>query len=215
MVTFAPHARHGFARDPCNRLHWWPSPAELNGARAGFLASEIRRGIDREDTVATNVAGSTITAQEWWRSSVIYQIYPRSFADSTGTGVGDLPGITARLDALAELGVDAIWLSPFYRSPQRDAGYDVSDFRDVDPLFGTLDDFDAMVARAHELGLRVIADIVPNHTSDEHAWFQAALAAAPGSPSARGTCSATAAARPASCPPTTGSPCSAAPRGRA
>ena len=132
--------------------------------------------------MATNVACSTITAQEWWRSSVIYQIYPRSFADSTGTGVGDLPGITARLDALADLGVDAIWLSPFYRSPQRDAGYDVSDFRDVDPLFGTLDDFDAMVARAHELGLRVIADIVPNHTSDEHAWFQAALAAAPGSP---------------------------------
>ncbi|WP_062311512.1 glycoside hydrolase family 13 protein [Demequina rhizosphaerae] len=120
--------------------------------------------------------------QEWWRSSVIYQIYPRSFADSSGTGVGDLRGITERLGSLADLGVDAIWLSPFYRSPQRDAGYDVSDFRDVDPLFGTLDDFDAMVARAHELGLRVIADIVPNHSSSDHPWFQAALAAAPGSP---------------------------------
>ncbi|WP_062466552.1 glycoside hydrolase family 13 protein [Demequina maris] len=120
--------------------------------------------------------------QEWWRSSVIYQIYPRSFADSNGTGVGDLRGITARLDSLADLGVDAIWLSPFYRSPQRDAGYDVSDFRDVDPLFGTLEDFDAMVARAHELGLRVVADIVPNHSSSDHPWFQAALAAAPGSP---------------------------------
>ncbi len=120
--------------------------------------------------------------QEWWRSSVIYQIYPRSFADSDGSGVGDLRGITARLDSLADLGVDAIWLSPFYRSPQKDAGYDVSDFRDVDPLFGTLADFDAMVSRAHELGLRVIADIVPNHSSDQHPWFQAALEAGPGSP---------------------------------
>jgi len=120
--------------------------------------------------------------QEWWRSAVIYQIYPRSFADADGDGVGDLPGITARLGDLADLGVDAVWLSPFFRSPQKDAGYDVSDFRDVDPLFGTLADFDAMVARAHELGIRVIADMVPNHTSDQHAWFQAALAAAPGSP---------------------------------
>ncbi|WP_296666065.1 glycoside hydrolase family 13 protein [Demequina sp.] len=119
---------------------------------------------------------------EWWRSAVTYQIYPRSFADSNGDGVGDLPGITSRLQDLAELGVDAVWLSPFYTSPQKDAGYDVSDFRDVDPLFGTLADFDQMVARAHGLGLRVIADIVPNHTSDQHAWFQAALASAPGSP---------------------------------
>nr|WP_062385663.1 glycoside hydrolase family 13 protein [Demequina iriomotensis] len=132
----------------------------------------------------TDAATLTPTAtrrDEWWRSSVIYQIYPRSFADSNGTGVGDLRGITQRLDSLADLGVDAVWLSPFYRSPQKDAGYDVSDFRDVDPLFGTLADFDAMVARAHELGLRVIADIVPNHSSDQHPWFQAALAAGPGS----------------------------------
>ncbi|GAB2475495.1 alpha-amylase family glycosyl hydrolase [Xylanimonas ulmi] len=119
---------------------------------------------------------------EWWRTAVIYQIYPRSFADGNGDGVGDLPGITARLDHLAALGVDAVWLSPFYRSPQRDAGYDVADYRDVDPLFGTLADADALIARAHALGLRVLVDLVPNHTSSQHAWFQEALAAAPGSP---------------------------------
>ena len=118
---------------------------------------------------------------EWWRSAVIYQIYPRSFSDSNGDGMGDLPGITARLNSLASLGIDAIWLSPFMRSPQKDAGYDVSDYKDVDPLFGTLDDFDAMVTRAHELGIRVLVDLVPNHTSDKHAWFQAALNSAPGS----------------------------------
>jgi alpha-glucosidase len=117
----------------------------------------------------------------WWRTAVIYQIYPRSFADSNHDGVGDLPGITERLDALSSLGVDAIWLSPIYTSPQADAGYDVADYCDVDPLFGTLTDFDALVARAHELGLRVIIDLVPNHTSSEHPWFQAALAAGPGS----------------------------------
>lgn len=118
----------------------------------------------------------------WWRHAVIYQVYPRSFADGDGDGVGDLPGITARLDHLVDLGVDAVWLSPFYRSPQADAGYDVADYRDVDPLFGTLADADALVARAHALGLRVVVDLVPNHTSDEHAWFVEALAAAPGSP---------------------------------
>lgn len=118
---------------------------------------------------------------EWWRSAVIYQIYPRSFADSNGDGMGDLPGITSRLDSLAALGIDAIWLSPFMRSPQKDAGYDVSNYQDVDPLFGTLDDFDAMVLRAHELNIRILVDLVPNHTSDQHDWFQAALKAEPGS----------------------------------
>ncbi len=115
------------------------------------------------------------TSQEWWRSAVIYQVYPRSFSDSNGDGIGDLPGITARLDSLATLGIDAVWLSPFMRSPQKDAGYDVSDYKDVDPLFGNLADFDAMVARAHELGLRILVDLVPNHTSDQHRWFQDAL----------------------------------------
>jgi alpha-glucosidase len=118
----------------------------------------------------------------WWRDAVIYQVYPRSFADSDGDGHGDLPGVTSRLPYLAELGVDAVWLSPFYPSPQADGGYDVADYRDVDPLFGTLDDLDALLARAHELGLRVIIDLVPNHTSDDHPWFRAALAAGPGSP---------------------------------
>lgn len=119
---------------------------------------------------------------EWWRTSVIYQVYPRSFADADGDGVGDLPGITARLGALRELGVDAVWLSPFFRSPQRDAGYDVSDYTDIDPLFGTMDDFDRLLAEAHSLGLKVIADMVPNHTSSDHEWFREALAAGPGSP---------------------------------
>lgn len=112
---------------------------------------------------------------------MIYQIYPRSFADSNGDGIGDLPGITSRLGALAELGIDAIWLSPFMVSPQHDAGYDVADFCDVDPIFGSLDDFDTMLHRAHELGIRVIVDLVPNHSSSEHRWFQEALAAAPSS----------------------------------
>jgi len=122
------------------------------------------------------------TSDDWWRTAVIYQVYPRSFADSDGDGVGDLVGITQRLGALAELGVDAVWLSPFMTSPQRDAGYDVADYCDVDPLFGTLADFDALLARAHDLGLRVVVDLVPNHSSSEHPWFQAALAAGPGSP---------------------------------
>src|SRR5690349_16509144 len=117
----------------------------------------------------------------WWRSAVIYQIYPRSFADSDGDGIGDLPGIRSRLPYLRDLGVDAVWLSPFYPSPQADAGYDVADHRAVDPRFGTLADADALIGEAHQLGLRVIVDLVPNHTSSEHPWFQEALAAAPGS----------------------------------
>ena len=117
----------------------------------------------------------------WWRSAVIYQIYVRSFADADGDGLGDLQGVRARLEHVRDLGADAIWLNPFYPSPQADAGYDVADYRDVDPRFGTLADADAMIAEAHALGLRVIVDLVPNHTSNQHVWFQAALAARPGS----------------------------------
>jgi alpha-glucosidase len=117
----------------------------------------------------------------WWRSAVIYQVYLRSFADSDGDGIGDLPGVRSRLPYLQELGVDAIWLNPFYPSPQVDAGYDVSDYRDVDPRFGTLADFDQLVQSAHDRGLRVLVDLVPNHTSSEHPWFQAALRSPPGS----------------------------------
>ena len=109
--------------------------------------------------------------REWWRDAVIYQIYPRSFQDTDGDGIGDLPGIVRRLDHVARLGVDAVWLSPFFTSPDRDMGYDVSDYTGVNPVFGTLDDFDRVVARAHELGLRVIIDQVVSHSSDRHPWF--------------------------------------------
>lgn len=110
-------------------------------------------------------------APRWWSSAVVYQIYPRSFRDANGDGIGDLQGISERLDYLAWLGVDAIWISPFYPSPMRDFGYDVSNYLGVDPVFGTLADFDAMLARAHELGMKVVIDFVPNHTSDQHPWF--------------------------------------------
>jgi alpha-glucosidase len=108
---------------------------------------------------------------EWWRGAVIYQIYPRSFADANGDGIGDLPGITARLDHVASLGVDAIWISPFFTSPMKDFGYDVADYRAVDPIFGSLADFDVLITRAHALGLKVLIDQVYAHTSDQHAWF--------------------------------------------
>ncbi len=124
---------------------------------------------------------STTARRPWWATAVTYQVYPRSFADSTGDGIGDLRGITSRLDHLVDLGVDAVWLSPIYVSPMADAGYDVADYRDVDPLFGTLADADALIAAAHERGLRLLMDLVPNHTSSAHRWFVSALAGAPGS----------------------------------
>ncbi|WP_225421325.1 alpha-glucosidase family protein [Sphingomonas parva] len=117
-------------------------------------------------------AAASSAGAEWWRGAAIYQIYPRSFADSNGDGIGDLPGITERLDHVASLGVDGIWLSPFFRSPMKDFGYDISDYCDVDPIFGTLADFDRLLARAHGLGLKVIVDQVYSHTSDQHQWFQ-------------------------------------------
>src|SRR4051812_27327203 len=116
-------------------------------------------------------------AEPWWKTAVVYQIYPRSFADSDGNGVGDLPGILARLDHLTALGVDVVWLSPVYPSPQDDAGYDISDYQDIDSTFGTLADFDALLAAVHERGMRLVMDLVVNHTSDEHPWFVESRAA--------------------------------------
>ncbi|WP_069811724.1 glycoside hydrolase family 13 protein [Streptomyces sp. TP-A0874] len=133
---------------------------------------------------APSDAASADTADQrtrWWRDAVIYQVYPRSFADADGDGMGDLEGVRSRLPYLRDLGVDAVWLSPFYASPQADAGYDVADYRAVDPLFGTLRHAEALIADAHALGLRVIVDLVPNHCSDQHEWFRQALREGPGS----------------------------------
>lgn len=152
------------------------------------LSTDIASGGDGYDVREANpdldALGETRGERpaEWWRTCVVYQIYPRSYADSDGDGMGDLPGITSRLEYVRDLGVDAVWLSPFYPSPMADAGYDVADYRDVEPMFGTLADADALIARAHELGLKFIIDLVPNHTSDQHEWFKAALAAGPESP---------------------------------
>ncbi|MEU2714747.1 glycoside hydrolase family 13 protein [Streptomyces sp. NPDC007205] len=134
------------------------------------------------DAVPTDASSAASGRREWWRDAVIYQVYPRSFADGNGDGMGDLPGIRSRLPYLKRLGVDAVWLSPFYASPQADAGYDVADYRAVDPMFGTLTDADDLVRDAHALGLKVIVDVVPNHCSDQHEWFKQALREGPGSP---------------------------------
>ncbi|HEX3813803.1 MAG TPA: glycoside hydrolase family 13 protein [Mycobacteriales bacterium] len=122
------------------------------------------------------------TGPEWWREAVIYQIYVRSFADANGDGVGDLAGVRARLPYLRDLGVDALWFSPWYPSPKADSGYDVADYRAIDPQFGALAEAESLIADARELGIRSIVDIVPNHVSEQHAWFRAALLAPPGSP---------------------------------
>jgi alpha-glucosidase len=145
-----------------------------------FSDSEIQHDLDFYSGVESGAA--YLSGADWWRSAIFYQIYPKSFADGNGDGIGDLIGIRQRLDYLQLLGIDAIWLSPFYRSPMADGGYDVADPTDVDPMFGTLADFDALIAEAHGRGIKVTVDIVPNHFSDQHAWFQAALASSAGSP---------------------------------
>ncbi len=124
------------------------------------------------DPVATDRTADHAAIEPWWKSAVVYQIYPRSFADSDGDGIGDLGGVIAHLDHLQTLGVDVVWLSPIYRSPQDDNGYDISDYQDIDPTFGTLDQFDELLAAAHQRGIKIVMDLVVNHTSDEHPWFQ-------------------------------------------
>ena len=118
---------------------------------------------------------------EWWRQAVVYQVYPRSFADANGDGVGDLRGIISHLDHLQSLSVDAVWMSPCFRSPQRDHGYDVSDYFDIDPMFGTLADLDELIVEARRRGIKIVLDIVPNHCSIDHAWFRSAVSAGRGS----------------------------------
>lgn len=133
----------------------------------------VTAGLDQSDfrLEAGHLLSCPELTPEWWRGAVIYQVYPRSFADGNGDGIGDLPGLLQKLDYIAELGVDAIWISPFQRSPQEDFGYDVSDYCDVDPLFGTLEDFDRVLAKAHHLGLKVLMDQVWSHSSNQHPWF--------------------------------------------
>ena len=150
------------------------------GSGPGAVGSTLSRGEPRGEP--RGESGRAEGGGEWWRSAVIYQIYPRSFADGNADGMGDLKGARERLPYLARLGVDAVWLSPFYASPQADAGYDVADYRAIDPMFGDLHDADALIRDAHTLGLRVIVDVVPNHSSDRHEWFQRALK---GDPAAR------------------------------
>ena len=120
-------------------------------------------------------------SEDWWKQAVVYQVYPRSFKDVDGDGIGNISGVTEKIGYLQELGIDAIWLSPFYPSDLADGGYDVIDYENVDPRLGTLEDFDAMVEAAHQAGLKIIVDIVPNHTSNKHKWFRQALKARPGS----------------------------------
>src|SRR5437868_3508098 len=133
------------------------------------------------ETAATEEQGLG-AATDWWRDAVVYQVYVRSFADANGDGIGDLAGVLKRLPYLRELGVDAIWFNPWYPSPMADSGYDISDYRAIDPAFGTLGEAERLIAEARALGIRSIVDIVPNHVSDQHPWFQAALASPPGSP---------------------------------
>ncbi|HWC85648.1 MAG TPA: glycoside hydrolase family 13 protein [Solirubrobacteraceae bacterium] len=150
--------------------------------RDRVLSDDARAAPARPADAAAPRRAPTGARGSWWRSAVIYQVYIRSFADGDGDGIGDIAGIRSRLRYLADLGVDALWINPWYPSPMKDAGYDVSDFRDIEPTFGTLADAEAMISDAHDLDLRVILDIVPNHVSDQHPWYQEALAAGPGSP---------------------------------
>ncbi len=133
-------------------------------------------------TTVSELHPPALDRSRWWPGAAIYQVYIRSFADGNGDGTGDIEGVRSKLRYLADLGIDAIWFNPWYSSPMADAGYDIADYRTIEPLFGTLDEAEALIAEAHALHIRVIIDVVPNHGSDAHAWFHAALAAGPGSP---------------------------------
>ena len=163
QLALAPRARSA---------HGGSTPSACGARAASASRSTVTQG---GVTVVADEYRAPGMSTPWWRKAVVYEIYVRSFADSDGDGVGDLPGIRSRLGYLRDLGVDAIWLTPFYPSPGADHGYDVADYTDVDPQFGTLADFDALRADAHELGLRVLVDVVPNHTSNQHEWFRNAL----------------------------------------
>src|SRR3981081_790548 len=146
-------------------------------ARHGSGPQADRQSVHRRGPAQRLDEAKRRLTRPWWRGAVFYEIYVRSFADSNDDGIGDPPGITPKLDHIKRLGVDAVWLTPFYPSPQKDHGYDVADYFDVNPEYGTLEDFDHLVERARGLRLKVLVDLVPNHTSDQHPWFQAALSA--------------------------------------
>src|SRR5438477_10360662 len=150
-----------------------------------IVGSAMLGPVSRTGSTATApapVAASSAAERPWWRDAVVYQVYVRSFADANGDGIGDLGGVRSRLAYLYELGVDALWFNPWYPSPLADTGYDISDYRSIDPALGTLEEAEQLIAEARALGIRTIVDIVPNHVSNQHPWFSAALAAAPGSP---------------------------------
>ena len=163
----------------CIDAHWSGTFGLPNLTRVGMQSSAIsdRLGARIRDTAQGKGNAHAAIGEAWWQRAIIYQIYPRSFQDSNDDGIGDLPGIERRLPYLKDLGVDAIWLSPIFPSPQRDFGYDISNYTNIDPIFGTLQDFDRLLAAAHEHGLKLLLDLVPNHTSDQHPWFRASCSA--------------------------------------
>ena len=150
-----------------------PIAAKMNPNTRRFLKT-VMPLLPTPSTARVRAEPTDANAKDWWKRGVIYQVYPRSFQDQNGDGIGDLSGITARLDYLQDLGISAVWVAPFFRSPMKDFGYDVEDHRAVDPIFGSLDDFDELVTEAHRRGIRIMIDLVLSHAADSHPWFQSA-----------------------------------------